>query len=135
MAAVTNIDFSIDRNADNAVLGGAFDLEFDELTNLPYRVSVRLYGDDTSQDGDDLPPGDDPLWRRLVLKPHIRANGRPSVHLEIKDPKDGEDWEFGYDELDEDEDDDDEVRMVITLTPLLPDKQTFESEALVLTAP
>lgn len=136
MAAVTNIEVSIDKDVANANISYEIDVEFDQFdqdANVPYELTWRLYGDDTGQDGDDGVVGDDPLsvvWRTGRF---LRSNGRPSIHRS---------WSgtVPYGSLDEDKKlfpphrNDDEVRMKFTLTPQLPAAQTFESQAHVLIA-
>lgn len=66
----------------------------------------------------------------------LRGGDVPRCRLPRLRPKDkdGEDFELPHARLDEDADEEDEMRMMITLTPLLPAIQTFESEMVEVNA-
>ena len=53
---------------------------FDQLTNLQYLDSFRIIEDDTNQDGDDLPVGDDQLSIGLRPLLFISSNGNAVTH-------------------------------------------------------
>ena len=64
MATISNPQLSIVRDVDNAVITVTYTITwsaFDQLTNLSYSETWKLIGDDTGQDGDNLPVGDDTI--------------------------------------------------------------------------
>lgn len=136
MATISTPQLSIVRNVDNAEITVTYTATwsaFDQLTNLAYTESWRLIGDDTAQDGDNLPLGDDPIPLGLVFFPvgGLRSNGQPSTPRTLRRT-------IGFDDLNEDDNGgnlDDEIRAVVTLTPVLPMTTSRESAAVVVVAP
>jgi hypothetical protein len=132
MATISTPQLSLARDVDNAEITVTYTITwsaFDQLTNLSYIESWRLIGDDTGQDGDDLPTGDDAIPMGLVFSPFggLSSNGNATTSRTLTKT-------IGWDDLDEDVGDD-EIRAVVTLTPLLPTATSRESLASVVTAP
>lgn len=124
------------RDVDNADITVTYTITwsaFDQLTNLSYTENWKLIGDDTGQDGDNLPVGDDPIPLGLVFVPlgGLRSNGQATTARTLTKT-------IGWDDLNEDDNGanlDDEIRAVVTLTPLLPVPTSRESSAVVVVAP
>jgi hypothetical protein len=79
MATISNPTLSIVKDVANAEITFAFDIEWDNLdqsTNLQYDESWKLIGDDTGQDGDNLPIGDDPIGLGLMPLIRVSSNGQ-----------------------------------------------------------
>jgi len=137
MASVSNIVLSIVRDVANANVTVTYDINwsnFDQLTNLPYTESVRLIGDDSGQDGDNLPAGDDLiLVGAFPLNPSVSSNGQ-AVTARTKN------FTFAFSSLNEDfllatlADIDDEIRALVTLSPRLPIAVSAESNVVVVDA-
>ena len=136
MASISTPQLSIVRDVDNAEITVTYTITwsaFDQLTNLSYTETWRLVGDDTGQDGDNAPVGDDPIPLGLVFFPigGLRSNGQASTARVLTRT-------IGFADLDEDSNGgnlDDEIRAVVSLTPALPIATSRESGAVVVTAP
>ena len=85
-----------------------------------------MRGDDTGQDGDNGPVGDDPISLGLVPIPlfGISYDGQPTTHR-------SKSFTIAWTDLNEDPDDD-EIRAVVTLTPQLPVATSRESGPLAV---
>ena len=128
---------SIVRNVANARVTVTYDItwsNFDQLTNLPYSEIVRLIGDDSGLDGDNLPAGDDPIAIGMFpLNPSVSSNGQ-AVTPRTKD------FTIAFSTLNEDfllataADIDDEIRALVTLSPRLPIVVSAESNFVVVDA-
>jgi hypothetical protein len=133
MATVNNLVLSIVRDVANADITVEYDIAwstFDQLTNLSYLDSFRLIEDDTNQDGDDVPAGDDPISIGLVPLLPISSNGQSSTHRTKK-------VTVAFANLNKDNvgtNVDDEIRAVVTLTPQLPVATSRESNVVTVTA-
>ena len=134
MASVSNIVLSVVRNVANAEITVEYDINwsnFDQLTNLPYIDSFRLIEDDTDQDGDNLPVGDDPIsLTRFVFVIPISSNGQAVTHRTKTTT-------LPFSNLNKDDNGgniDDEIRAVVTLTPQLPATVSRESNLVTVTA-
>jgi hypothetical protein len=134
MASVSNIVLSVVRDVANAEVTIDYDINwsnFDQLTNLPYLDTFRLIEDDTDQDGDNLPLGDDPIsLTRFVFLIPISSNGAAVTHRTKTTT-------LPFANLNKDSNggnDDDEIRAVITLTPQLPVAVSRESNVVVVAA-
>ena len=135
MATISTPQLSIVRDVDNADITVTYTITwsaFDQLTNLSYTESWKLIGDDTGQDGDNLPVGDDTIPMGLMSFPlgGLRSNGQATTSRTLTKT-------IGWDDLNEDDNGtnlDDEIRAVVTLSPLLPVTTSRESAAVVVTA-
>ena len=134
MATLSNVTLAIARNVANAIVTVDYDITwsaFDQATNLSYIDTVAVRGDDTGQDGDNGPVGDDPISLGLVPIPlfGISYDGQPTTHR-------SKSFTIAWTNLNEDPDDD-EIRAVVTLTPQLPVATSRESGplAVVVTSP
>ena len=136
MATISTPQLSIVRDVDNADITVTYTVTwsaFDQLTNLSYTESWKLIGDDTGQDGDNLPVGDDTIPMGLMSFPlgGLRSNGQATTSRTLNKT-------IGWDDLNEDDNGanlDDEIRAVVTLTPVLPVTTSRESAAVVVVAP
>jgi hypothetical protein len=136
VAAISNLRLTLARNIANVTITIDYDIvfsDFDRRTNLQYMESWRLIGDDTNQDGDDGPIGDDPVLGVGALSSLVTSNGLTTLH---RSRTRTEAWTT----LDEDAGlpapaNDDEIRAVVTLTPQLPTAGRFESAAQLISAP
>ncbi len=134
MAAVSNLNLTVVRDVANAEITVEYDIvwsNFDQLTNLPYVDSFRLIEDDTNQDGDDLPAGDDPisLTGPIFVVP-ISSNGHAVTHRTKTAT-------LPFANLNKDDNGgnvDDEIRAIVTLTPRLPIPVSRESNLVTVTA-
>ncbi len=138
MATISSVTLNITKNVANADFDLSYTVnwtQFDQLTNLTYLASWRLIGDDTGQDGDDGPAGDDPIPTGLSLLRRLSSNGNATTT--ITEPTRTIAWV----DLNEDSalgspaDNDDEIRAVVTLTPLLPTGTSRESAVVLVTSP
>jgi len=137
MASVSNVVLSIVRNVANARVTVTYDItwsNFDQLTNLPYSENVRFIGDDSGQDGDNLPAGDDPIPVGIFpFNAPVSSNGQ-AVTARVKD------FIMPFSTLNEDfllatlADIDDEIRALVTLSPRLPIAVSAESNMVVVDA-
>jgi hypothetical protein len=135
MATISNVQLSITRDFANADFDISYTVNwsgFDQATNLTYLASWKLVGDDTSQDGDNLPVGDDPIPVGLVFARFLSSGGQASTT--ITEPTRTLAW-AGLNEDDMAGNTDDEIRAVVTLTPQLPVPTSRESTAVVVVAP
>ena len=136
MATISTPQLSIVRDVDNADVTVAYTITwsaFDQLTNLSYTETWKLIGDDTGQDGDNLPVGDDTIPMGLMFFPlgGLRSNGQATTSRTLTKT-------IGWDDLNEDDNGtnlDDEIRAVVTLTPLLPVPTSRESGLVTVVAP
>jgi hypothetical protein len=128
MAQATNMKLTILKDVANADLTFEYDIvwsDFDKATNLLYTEVWGVKEDDTSQDGDDGPAGDDPISLGLMPLLQVSANGAASTHRTFNKT-------IAYASLGKDNglpspDDDEEIRAFVTLTPQLPLASTRES--------
>ena len=134
MASVSNLNLTVVRDVANAEITIEYDIvwsNFDQLTNLPYVDSFRLIEDDTNEDGDNLPVGDDPIsLNQLVFVLPISSNGQAVTHR-VKTAT------LPFANLNKDDNGgnvDDEIRAVVTLTPRLPVPVSRESNLVTVTA-
>ena len=131
MATLSNVQLSIVRDVANAEAVVTFDIiwsAFDQATNLPYTVTWTLRGDDTGQDGDNNPVGDDPISMGLMFLTQVSSNGQAVTSH-------SREHTLAWANLDEDAGDD-EIRAVVTLRPQLPVETSRESANFALvTAP
>jgi hypothetical protein len=136
VALISNLILSLVRDVANVTIKMDYDITFDEFdrrTNLLYIESWRVIGDDTGQDGDDGPIGDDPLLGVGAFAQFVASNGLAVLHRTRTRTA-------PWASLDEDAGlpapaDDDEIRAVVTLTPRLPTATSFESAVQVISAP
>jgi hypothetical protein len=138
MATLSNVNLGIVRNVANADITVSYTVlwsAFDQTTNLSYSAAFRLIGDDTFQDGDNLPVGDDPIVIPFQFPRILASNGQVSTTVNIPT------FTIAFAGLDEDgtlpavADQDDEIRAVVTLTPLLPVASSRESAVVLELAP
>jgi len=134
MASVTITNFQVVKNVANADITLDYTINwsaFDMNTNLQYSEAWKLIGDDTGQDGDDVPVGDDPINLGLMFLGVVSSNGQAST------PR-SKSKTIAFSNLDEDVGaaafEDDELRAVVTLTPLLPAVISRESDVVVVNA-
>ena len=133
MATISNATLSILKDVANAEITFEFDINWDNLdqsTNLQYDGSWKLIGDDTGQDGDGAPVGDDPIGLGLMPLIRVSSNGQAVTHR-VKTKT------IAFSVLNEDTsavDPDDEIRAVVTLTPLLPVATSRESNLVSVVA-
>ena len=138
MATLSNVTLGIVRNVANADITLSYDISwsgFDQASNLTYTSSFRLLGDDTGQDGDNLPVGDDSISIPPQFIRFHSSNGQASTTVNIPT------FTIAFANLNEDSgfasaaDNDDEIRALVTLTPQLPVTTSRESSAVVVTSP
>jgi hypothetical protein len=133
MATISNPTLTILKDVANAEITFEYDINWDNLdqsTNLQYDEFWKLTGDDTGQDGDNLPVGDDPIGLGLMPLIRVSSNGQAVTHR-VKTKT------IAFSLLNEDTstvDPDDEIRAVVTLTPLLPVSVSRESNLVSVTA-
>jgi hypothetical protein len=135
MATATNVNLSIVRNVANANVTVTYTVNwsaFDQASNLQYLESIRFIGDDTGQDGDTGPVGDDPISIGLSFSVLLSANGQATTSRTRS-------FTFPFANLNEDNvpllgNTDDEIRAVVTLTPRLPVTVNAESNMIVVAA-
>ena len=130
MATISNLSLVIDRDVANAIFTIGYDINwsaFDQASDLEYDEAFRLIDDDTGQDGDNLPPGDDPINIGLLPLVRISSNGQ-AVTSRTKSRT------IAFAELDKDLnlDPDSEIRAVVTLTPRLPVATSRESDVVTV---
>jgi hypothetical protein len=138
MATLSNVSLGIVRDVANADLTLSYTITwsaFDQLTNLSYFSSFRVIGDDTGQDGDNLPLGDDAIPIGLQLLRVHSSNGQASTTVNVPT------FTIPWVALDEDgslaaaDAKDDEIRAVVTLTPQLPAATSRESAVVPVLSP
>jgi hypothetical protein len=135
MATASNVSLSIVRDVANAHATVTYTVNwsaFDQASNLQYAESIRFIGDDTGQDGDTGPAGDDPINIGLTFSVLLSANGQGSTSRTRS-------FTFPFSNLNEDNvpqlgNTDDEIRAVVTLTPRLPVTINAESNVVVVAA-
>ncbi|ACV76615.1 hypothetical protein [Nakamurella multipartita] len=128
MATASNVNLTLLRNVANANATVTYTVNwsaFDQASNLQYVESVRFIGDDTGQDGDTGPVGDDPISIGLNFSTLLSANGQATTSRTRS-------FTFPWANLNEDDvpilgNTDDEIRAVVTLMPQLPVTVTTES--------
>ena len=127
MASLRNVTVAIVRDVANAEITVEYDIdwsEFDRNTNVEYSETWLLRGDDTGQDGDNGPVGDDHISLGPILVATVSSNGQATTHRTKSKT-------IAFGNLDEDTgalpDGDDEIRAVVTLTPRLPLATSRES--------
>ena len=133
MASVSNLVLTIVRDVANAEINAEYDIiwsGFDQQTNLQYLDSFRVIEDDTNQDGDDLPVGDDPISIGLLPFLMVSSNGNATTHRTKT-------VTVAFSNLNKDNtagNTDDEIRAVVTLTPQLPVTTSRESNVVTVAA-
>jgi hypothetical protein len=135
MANPTNLKLTIVKDVANAELTFEYDIvwsAFDQATNLAYNEFWGVKDDDTGQDGDDGPAGDDSISLGLMPLFQVSANGAASTHRTFNKT-------IAYSSLGKDNalpspDDDEEIRAFVTLTPQLPVATTRESSVQAINA-
>ena len=134
MASVSNLNLTVVRDVANAEITIEYDIiwsNFDQLTNLTYIDSFRLIEDDTNEDGDNLPIGDDPIsLTQIAFTFPISSNGQAVTHRTKSTT-------LPFANLNKDDNGgnlDDEIRAVVTLTPRLPVPVSRESNLVTVTA-
>jgi hypothetical protein len=132
MPSINNLTLTVVKDVANAEISAVFDIDwdpFDQATDLDYDETIRLIEDDTSQDGDNLPLGDDPVSLGLVPIVRVSSNGQAVTNRtrSFTIPFSNLDKDVGVNE-------DDEIRAVVTLTPRLPVATSRESNAVTVTA-
>jgi hypothetical protein len=135
MATATNVTLSIVRDVANANATVTYTINwsaFDRASNLSYSEGIRFIGDDTGQDGDTGPAGDDPISSGLGLLVAVSSNGQASTSRTRT-------FTFPFANLNEDDrpllgNTDDEIRAVVTLTPRLPTVVSAESNVVTVAA-
>ncbi len=116
MATASNVTLSILRDVANANATVTYTINwsaFDQASNLQYAESIRFIGDDTGQDGDTGPAGDDPINIGLTFIALLSSNGQATSARTRS-------FTFPFANLNEDNvagNTDDEIRAVVTLTP------------------
>ena len=131
MATISNLNVAVARNVANADVTVTYTINwslFDQATNLSYLEVWDLIEDDTAQDGDNPPAGDDPINIGLTPVFTVSSNGNASTSRTLTKT-------MAFAALDGDAGDD-EIRAVVTLTPQLPVATSREStNVAVVTAP
>ncbi len=127
MPTINNLTLAVVKDVANALITVDYDIKwdaFDQSTDLEYDESWKLIGDDTNQDGDNLPIGDDPIsLGGLMPILRVSSSGQAVTHRTQTKT-------IAFGNLDEDisiPDPDDEIRAVVTLRPLLPVSTSRES--------
>jgi hypothetical protein len=126
MPTITNLSLVVVKDVANAEITVDYDINwssFDQQTDLEFDEAWKLIGDDTNQDGDNLPLGDDPISLGLMPITRVSSNGQAVTHRTKSRT-------IAFNQLNEDisiPDPDDEIRAVVTLTPLLPVATSRES--------
>jgi hypothetical protein len=119
---------TIDRDVANANWEAAFQINwtaFEQATDLEFLESFGLADDDTGQDGDNLPIGDDSISLGPVLLARVSSNGQASTQRTRSGT-------IAFANLDKDADPDSEIRAIVTLTPQLPVSTSRESAAVTV---
>ena len=132
MAAASTPNLVVTKELDNRKVDATYDIDFDffdNATNLRYKHVVELIGDDTNVAGD--PPSSAPddvlaTLRSEVVRageaPAMNDNGLPRLRVNLTEV-------FAKSTLNEDigNPNPDEIRIKVTLTPLLPVQTVRES--------
>jgi hypothetical protein len=132
MPTISNLTLSLVKDVANMDITFEYDIEwdpFDKLTDIDYEESWKLIGDDTNQDGDNLPVGDDPISLGLMPIVRVSSNGNAVTHRTKTRT-------IAFSNFDEDTgvNEDDEIRAVVTLRPLLPVATSRESSMVPVNA-
>jgi hypothetical protein len=132
MAAVSTPNLVVVEKLDNREVNVTYQIDFDffdNATNLRYKHVVELIGDDTNVAGDPASSAPDDVLAKLkdeVVRaanaPATNGNGLPRLPVTLKQ-------EVAKSTLNEDvgNPNPDEIRVKITLTPLLPEEIVRES--------
>lgn len=137
MATATINSLTITKNVANADVELIYTVNYDDFdvsTNIGYRETYQLRGDDTGQDGDDNGTGDDSVGVTFFFVSPQAANGQASRQRT-------QTCSLPWATLNEDSglmtalNNDDEIRAVVTLTPQLPVTAVQESSVRVVTSP
>jgi hypothetical protein len=132
MAAVNTPNLVVTPKQDNREVNVTYEIDFDffdNATNLRYKHVVELIGDDTNVPGDPASSAPDEVLATLrsdVVRageaPDVNGNGLPRLPVHLTQ-------EFGKSTLNEDigNPNPDEIRVKVTLTPLLPVQIVRES--------
>jgi ketosteroid isomerase-like protein len=132
MPSINNFTLAVDQDVANAVIAAEWDIvwdAFDQATDLDYDEFFSLFEDDTFQDGDNLPIGDDPVSIGLQPIFRVSSNGQAVTHRTRN-------LTIAFSNLDKDigVNEDDEIRAKVTLTPRLPVATSRESNVVTVTA-
>ena len=134
MASISNISLSIVRSVANAQVTIDYDINwsaFDRASDLFYVDTFKLIEDDTNEDGDNLPLGDDPISLGvLVPVGPVSSNGQAVTHRT-------KNTTIAFANLNKDDNGgnlDDEIRAIVTLTPQLPVEVSRESNKVEVNA-
>jgi len=134
MASITNLTLSIVRSVANAQVTIDYDINwslFDQASNLSYIDTFRLIEDDTNEDGDNLPVGDDPVTLGVLIPiGPVSSNGQAVTHRT-------KNVTIPFANLNKDDNGnnlDDEIRAIVTLTPQLPVAISRESNKVEVNA-
>ena len=133
MPTISNVTLSLVRDVANMNLTLAYDLEwnaFEQVTDIEFDEAWKVIGDDTNQDGDNLPIGDDPIsLGSLMPIVRVSSNGNAVTHRTKTKT-------IAFSNFDEDVgvNEDDEIRAVVILTPLLPVATSRESNMVPVNA-
>jgi len=134
MASISNVTLAIVRSVANAQVTIDYDINwslFDQASNLSYIDTFRLIEDDTNEDGDNLPLGDDPVSLGvLVAIGPVSSNGQATTHRT-------KNVTIAFANLNKDDNGgnlDDEIRAIVTLTPQLPVEISRESNKVEVNA-
>ena len=132
MPTISNLTLSLVKDVANMDVTFEYDIEwdpFDQATDIEFDESWKLIGDDTNQDGDNLPVGDDPISLGLMPIVRVSSNGNAVTHRTKTRT-------IAFSNLDEDTgvNEDDEIRAVVTLRPLLPVATSRESSMVPVNA-
>jgi hypothetical protein len=133
MPTISNLNLSVVKDVANAEITVDYDINwdsFDQSTDLEYSEAWKLIGDDTGQDGDNIPVGDDPISLGLVAIASVSSNGNAVTHRTKTRT-------IAFTSLGEDIsaiDPDDEIRAVVTLIPQLPGTTSRESNLVSVVA-
>jgi hypothetical protein len=127
MPTIDNLTLNIVRDVGNADITVDYKIKwtaFEQLTDLEFDEVWTLKGDDTGQDADDLPVGDDTISIGPIPVGKVSSNGQASTQRTKTKT-------ILWTNLDEDKTapatKDDEIRAVVTLTPRLPAVTSKES--------
>ena len=134
MASISNLTLSIVRSVANAQVTIEYDINwsvFDRASNLSYIDTFRLIEDDTNEDGDNAPVGDDPISLGVLVPiGPVSSNGQAVTHR-IKNTT------IAFANLNKDDNGgnlDDEIRAIVTLIPQLPVEISRESNKVEVNA-
>ena len=132
MPTISNLTLSLVKDVANMDITFEFDIEwnaFEQATDLEFDEAWKVIGDDTNQDGDNLPVGDDPISLGLIPIVRVSSNGNAVTHRTKTRT-------IAFSSFDEDVgvNEDDEIRAVVTLTPLLPVATSRESNMVPVNA-